>query len=768
MSFLIVRPASAPVAYRIAAETFADLCKQVTGIRPGIVTDEAARSALPGDPSLSFALIGGDDVNVLTAELLSEHGEFGLPFRIGTDDYCVRSSSLCGIPALVLAGGRGRSTIYAVYRYFEKIIGCRWFWDGDRVPKRSTLPLKAIDFAESPRFSYRGTRYFAHRGLHRFQAEHWSEQDWKQEIDWLLKKRLNLFMLRIGTDDLFQKAFPGVVDYPDADKKLPEAGDGFDDRSLFWDLRFRGELRKAVLSYARDRDLLHPEDCGTMTHWYSRTPKQFLEKMRPFLLSQPKGTNYADATGLVWDIREKQNLDLYFRLTETHIREYGEDGLFHTIGLAERAFSDDRDENLRLKLLTYRLICRHLREKHPHSKLLLASWDLWMFYTPEEVRQLIASLDPEQAVLLDYTSDSARQSNFTAWGVERAFPWIFGIFHAYEPSNEIRGNYPALMEKFSRIESDPMCKGLVFWPELSHGDIFMTEFFASNAWEISEKPFSEQLSDFCVSRYPEEISSAMFSLWQTVLRLAPLNAWSRYEDVTPWVETDVFCRAPYILPFDGTENPRYADYLSPLTEVLPAVPDALRSLIPFCESDDEMVRRDAFDLARTFLTRLLNGCVLSIENGYAAVRAGKEAPAVVRTRMEHTLTLAELYARLLESHPDYSLSETLTGLQNVAPVGKHFPETLKKNCDNLYCRSNIAECARELYLPELKALFDCVSASLVPGIPCRPDGWKELLSFCEQNRLSFEKAPLAPFVCRADLAETLSAAAAEAEEVVLG
>ena len=767
MSFLIVRPASAPTAYRIAAENFADLCKQVTGTRPGIVTDEAARSALPGDPSLSFALIGGDDVNVLTAELLAEHKTPMLPFRIGTDDYCVRSSSLRGLPALVLAGGRGRSTIYAVYRYFEKIIGCRWFWDGDRIPKRSVLPLTGIDFAESPRFLYRGTRYFAHRGLHRFQAEHWSEQDWAREIDWLLKKRLNLFLLRIGVDDLFQKAFPGVVDYPDADEKLPEAGDGFDDRSLFWDLRFRGELRKAVLSYARDRDLLHPEDCGTMTHWYSRTPKQFLEKMRPSLLSQPEGTNYADATGLAWDIRDKQNLDWYFRLTETHLREYGQDGLFHTIGLAERAFSDDRDENLRLKLLTYRLICRRLREEHSGSKLLLASWDLWMFYSPEEVRRLIASLDPEQAILLDYTSDSVRESNFTAWGVEHTFPWIFGIFHAYEPSNEIRGNYASLTEKLSRIKGDPMCKGLVFWPELSHGDIFMTEFFASNAWEIAEKPLPEQLSDFCASRYPADASSAMFSLWQTALRLAPLNAWSRYEEVTPWVETDVFCRAPYVLPFNGTENPRYGDYLAPLSEVLPSIPGALRDLLPLCESDDEMVRRDAFDLARTFLTRLLNGCVLSVETGYAAVRAGKEAPAAVLTRMERTLALAECYTRLLESHPDYSLAETLAGLRRVAPVGKNFPETLKKNCDNLYCRSNIAECARSLYLPESQALFACVSASLVPGAPRKPDGWENLLTFCTQNRLSFEKAPLSPFVCRTDLAETLRSAADTVEILIL-
>ncbi|MBR6553625.1 MAG: hypothetical protein IKT91_03355, partial [Clostridia bacterium] len=473
MSLLIVRPHNAHKAYTIAAEAFCALCHKVTGERPGIVTDIAATQALPAHPSLRLVVIGGDDVNLLARE----YKEL-LPIPCGGEGYAILSTTLKGHNALLLWGGRGRSTLYAVYRYFEVCLNCKWFWDGDRLPKADTLPMTGLRLIENTKFLYRGTRYFAHRGLHRFQAEHWSIEDWQTEIDWLLKKRLNLLMLRIGQDDLFQKAFPSLVDYPSHKESLPFTGDGFNDRTLFWDLHFRGDLRKQILQYAKDRDLLLPEDCGTMTHWYSRTPADFLENKRPSLLSQPQGTNYAEATGLVWDIREEENLDLYFRLTDTHIREYGQTGLFHTIGLAERAFSKDRAENLRLKLLTYRLICRRLREQYPGSKLLLASWDLWMFYTPEEVQALLAQLDKEQVILLDYTADSMRGSNFRTWGVEGTFPWIFGIFHAYEPSNELRGDYPMLAERLEKAKNDPFCKGMVFWPECSHGDPFMTEFFA--------------------------------------------------------------------------------------------------------------------------------------------------------------------------------------------------------------------------------------------------------------------------------------------------
>ncbi|MCY2993494.1 MAG: hypothetical protein NTY19_37290 [Planctomycetota bacterium] len=159
--------------------------------------------------------------------------------------------------------------LYAVYDFFRRQAGTEYFWDGDVIPKRDTIDFAGLDVIEKPRFAYRGLRYFAHRGLHRFQAEHWDLEGWQREIDWCVKKRFNLFMLRTGIDDLFQRAFPGEVPYPPIDAKDPDGVDrSYDDRTSFWALKYRGELRKQVLQYARDRGLLHPEDTGTITHWY--------------------------------------------------------------------------------------------------------------------------------------------------------------------------------------------------------------------------------------------------------------------------------------------------------------------------------------------------------------------------------------------------------------------------------------------------------------------------------------------------------------------
>lgn len=256
---LIVRPSTAHSAYKVAADSFAELAARITGADVDILTDDAS---LPDD-SRPIVILGSDAVNHLSAKLYFERVVDGFDIRYNTDDYSIISAQWKNHQVLLLSGGRPRAAIYAVYRYFELFCGCRYFWDGDRIPSAGTLPFDNIHIAESPRFEYRGLRYFAHRSLHRFQAEHWSFDDWKQEIDWILKKRLNLFMLRIGLDDLFQKAFPDLVSYPDPTQPLPEAGDGFDDRTLFWSLEYRGELRRRLLQYAFERDLWHPEDCGT-------------------------------------------------------------------------------------------------------------------------------------------------------------------------------------------------------------------------------------------------------------------------------------------------------------------------------------------------------------------------------------------------------------------------------------------------------------------------------------------------------------------------
>ena len=691
MKLTVVRPSHAHSAYTAAAAEFVRLAEAVSGAECSVIDD---LETLPEDGS-PLIVIGTDAVNHRTMDWYFSRKIDGFGIRYGCDNYRIRSAEIDGRTVLFFAEGRPRAVLYAVYRYFEIFCGCRWFWDGDRIPA-GELPLSDIDVYEEPRFEYRGLRYFAHRSLHRFQAEHWSLEDWKREIDWMLKKRLNLFMLRIGLDDLFQRAFPDIVTYPAYDKPLPEATAGYDDRTLFWPLEYRGELRKQLLAYAFARDLIHPEDCGTMTHWYSRTPLAFLEAKNPTLLSRQVSGAYSQKTGYVWDIRDDENLDNYFHLTETHIREYGKPELFHTIGLAERTFSTDREENLRLKLNVYRRICAYLRNTHPNAPLLLASWDFWMYYTPEEVRQLISELDPRQCILLDYTSDTWKENNFTRWGVVGKFPWIFGIFGGYEPNSEIRGHYSFINERLKLAKDDSMCKGLILWPELSHGDTFATEYLARNAWESETLSVEEAVDRYCQDRYSVKDRAGMTAVWHDFMPIVEMRSWSMQDgqsghDLFPFI----FWCAPFRAISAGEEEQLRlcAQYRAQAVRILKALAEQ--------DTSDPMLYRDCCDIARTVIGRFLNGTILRAEQLYA--QGCDPAPA-----MDAALNLNHALADLLSLHEDYSLYETLQGLRTVTDTNPDFEQTLKQNAENSYCRGYIYENARYLYIPEMELLFDTV------------------------------------------------------------
>ena len=82
---------------------------------------------------------------------------------------------------VVLTGGNARSVLYAVYELLEKRGGCRWYWDGDKVPRIAELDISDLNVDTKSRFKYRATRYFAHRGLSRFRAQQWGPEEWRRE-----------------------------------------------------------------------------------------------------------------------------------------------------------------------------------------------------------------------------------------------------------------------------------------------------------------------------------------------------------------------------------------------------------------------------------------------------------------------------------------------------------------------------------------------------------------------------------------------------------
>ena len=88
------------------------------------------------------------------------------------------------------------------------------------------------------------------------------------------------------------------------------------------------------------------------------------------------------------------------------------------------------------------------------KKVLLAGWDFYFTWYPDEVKALVKTLDPKRDIIWDYEGDATRDyrpemkkiggNDFTKWGVVGKFPYTYSIFLAFEDGIDIRANYPLI------------------------------------------------------------------------------------------------------------------------------------------------------------------------------------------------------------------------------------------------------------------------------------------------------------------------------------
>jgi len=739
-------------AYAIAGEAFTEMWMKVTGRRLNIKYMEPDNMELPnGD----VVLIGSDAVNPVVHNLIRSGIIDGLDIVYGGDNYRMLSVNKEGQNCLILAGGSGRSTIYAVYDFFRKQAGAEYFWDGDVIPEKSKINITGIDILEQPHFEYRGLRYFAHRGLHRFQAEHWDLEDWKKEIDWLMKKRFNMFMLRTGIDDLFQRAFPDDVPYPPVDAQDPDAHQrSYNDRTSFWQLKYRGELRKEVLQYARDRGLLHPEDVGTLTHWYSATPKSFFKKRPDFPLMPTGKSNYFFPMHCVWNIESQIAWDAYWKLTETHIREFGGGSprLFHTIGMAERTFGSAR-ENLQSKLYVYRKTQQMLREHYPDVPLLIASWDFsderWK---DNDVQNLLKEFDPKRTIILDYTADNISKISYRDWGFFNKFPWIFGIIHSFANNSDIHGNYKDIIApRLQEASADSKCIGLVIWSEISHSDTYLLEYVADNSWQPKRLEVEKATERYCDSRYPAEISKTMKPLWSSFLTLSQSHNWGRTLGTVREPQFRILTSSELINLTPERINKLEAD-LQRMQPGLKLAPEVLTGLAGMADKsyNNPLWRRDAIDIARTIAS---SAYFASLAHGSCMMedwRQKKADPADIRKNAKLSKKLLASMSDILAMSDDFSMYASLNRLSNakelsgIKPmINPHSEQTLKANAECGYCRSHHYELVEYVYRPELEVYWNWVLKSVKSGDRTE---WKRPDVFDEKEKIIADRFYATPLV----------------------
>ena len=134
----IIVSSRATEAERFAAQELQKYVRQISGAELSIAT-EAGGARL---------LIGGTAEGAIARRDLRDADPDAFIVRTVGDD-------------LVLVGATDRGTLYAVYDFLEKELGCRWLGPGEKweeVPERASIEIGKVDRSEQPGMKYRFLR----------------------------------------------------------------------------------------------------------------------------------------------------------------------------------------------------------------------------------------------------------------------------------------------------------------------------------------------------------------------------------------------------------------------------------------------------------------------------------------------------------------------------------------------------------------------------------------------------------------------------------
>ena len=138
---VIVLAADASEPERHAANELAGFLRQITGAK--------FETQAPPAAGQSRILVGPGAAKLAAVDFSTD--------GLGADGIVIRTIG----EDLILAGGRPRGTLYAVYTFLEEHIGCRW-WSSkvSFIPKKPTLKIGRLNVRYVPPLEYRETFWF--------------------------------------------------------------------------------------------------------------------------------------------------------------------------------------------------------------------------------------------------------------------------------------------------------------------------------------------------------------------------------------------------------------------------------------------------------------------------------------------------------------------------------------------------------------------------------------------------------------------------------
>jgi len=500
----------------------------------------------------NIILIGRSGTNEKIREFCDKGAVKLSPEYPGLDGFIIKTVTYKGRNYLILGGSIDRGTLYAVYHLLENTFKVGFFEDGDRVPEKKNLIVENIDIAERPYFELRSALM---PGAFSRTCAFWTEEEWKQEIDWLLKKKYNLML------------FPGhkwILDYA---------------RERGMRLTYYACAGRVSPEYMKS----HPEIPYFTVHWpLTVTTYSYVDPRDPYFVT------YAT----------EHNKKL--------IENWGTDHFYNIDPWSEIPLPGKSAEEKRQLQVTYgKGLSRALVNADPQAVNIIGGWAFTFtdFWSKEDVKAYLDAIVSD-VVVQDLVAD--RKPIYKRFKYFWGKKWLFGVSHTHGDRNNLHGDVKDLIKRVQNIVSDPKagnCVGIQTAPEPICHNFLYFDLVSELAWNPRSITLEGFLKDYAIRRYGEESASTMVGCLKELCRSVYAQG----------VLSE--CRHYYRLPHPAVplSAPISASLLPPLEN---AIRIALGERSK--QGDSPFYAGDLIDITCAYLDHALNWHIAGLEAAFAS------------------------------------------------------------------------------------------------------------------------------------------------------
>jgi hypothetical protein len=612
-----------------------------------------------------------------------------------------------------LAGAQPYAALYAVYHLLERHLGCGFFEDGDQVPTCPTVSLGRVCDRCRPRFEWRlyhTTMEYAYSGM-----RWWDWEQFRAWLDWLAKKRLNLwYPCRLNS-------YTGIAALAAARLGVSIPLTAYQEQ--------RQVLMRQVGDYARmlgirtvhDVTEVFAQSNQTTPGTYSFADRLQLESFVrqyeaqtgtpvPLLTYEWCGTPLP-----VLDPRSPIVQEFVSAAVAAYAEAVGTDHLYLLALPSEGGWqSDDLEEMNRVTYAMLLDLVQAVRRGDPAATVFTQPP---FPYNRTFAAQKRAVQDAGLPILtIDWLNIPGRLQTFQLLDYYWGLPWTTGMTLTCGKHTNPYGDLQAAIRNARQLATDPRadgCRGFCVASEINHRLLVLSELFTELAWDPARVDADDFVQRWTARRYGAQhhrLLPAVQEVAQSLLSHYNMDATNHplYRDF----------RGGYLVGLTPGSVRRTLGYLPAMRRALSALATAAPPI-----SDSALFRFDAIDLGRTYLGALFNHALGAARRALRRQDAAAFAPAAERTE-----EIVRFMARYCSADPQFRLAtqdgwarrwpEVLPGFTNeesnwitfTALISSvHWRELLD------YMAEDLAELLEHYFLPRVQQYLERMRALLAAG-----------------------------------------------------